>query len=77
MLVAPSTERDALRTAAAGRPVHLPVQRRKIRRAAVPAGLAMLIGQMLNTFGTVQTYEHAPTDAVGRYVPATQLAPAL
>jgi hypothetical protein len=42
---------------------------------AVPAGLAMLIGQMLNTFGTVQTYEHVPTDAVGRYVPAARLEP--
>jgi hypothetical protein len=42
---------------------------------AVPGGLAMLIGQMLNTFGTVQTYEHVPTDAIGRYVPAARLEP--
>ncbi len=44
---------------------------------AVPAGLAMLIGQMLNTFGPVQTYEHVPTDAVGRYSPAARLQPAM
>ena len=34
---------------------------------AVPAGLAMLIGQLLNTLGPVQTYEHIPTDATGIY----------
>jgi len=28
---------------------------------AVPAGLAFLIGQQLNTFGAVQTYEHDPS----------------
>ncbi len=44
---------------------------------AVPAGLAMMIGQMLNTFGTVQTYEHVPTDAVGRYLSAARLQPSL
>jgi hypothetical protein len=42
---------------------------------AVPAGLAMMIGQMLNTFGPVQTYEHMPTDAVGVYEPAVLLKP--
>jgi hypothetical protein len=42
---------------------------------AVPAGLAMLIGQMLNTFGTVQTYEHLTTDGSGSYVPAALLSP--
>ena len=42
---------------------------------AVPAGVAVMIGQLLNTFGPVQTYEHVPTDAVGRYEPATLLAP--
>jgi len=26
----------------------------------VPVGLAVLIGQQLNTFGNVQTYEHIP-----------------
>lgn len=42
---------------------------------AVPAGLAMMIGQMLNTFGPVQTYEHIATDAIGRYQPAARLRP--
>jgi hypothetical protein len=42
---------------------------------AVPAGLAMMIGQMLNTFGPVQTYEHIPTGAVGVYEPAALLKP--
>jgi hypothetical protein len=28
---------------------------------AVPAGLAFLVGQLLNGFGDVQTYEHVPT----------------
>jgi hypothetical protein len=37
---------------------------------SVLAGLAVMIGQMLNTFGPVQTYEHLPTDAVGVYEPA-------
>lgn len=42
---------------------------------AVPAGLAMLIGQLLNTLGPVQTYEHISTDGVGVYVPAALLTP--
>ena len=42
---------------------------------AVPAGLAMMIGQMLNTFGPVQTYEHVAIDAVGVYRPAALLEP--
>jgi SMODS-associated and fused to various effectors sensor domain len=42
---------------------------------SVPVGLAMLIGQLLNTFGRVQTYEHIPTDAVGIYRPAALLFP--
>ena len=42
---------------------------------AVPAGLAMMIGQMLNTFGPVQTYEHVATDSVGVYQPAARLNP--
>jgi hypothetical protein len=42
---------------------------------AVPAGLAVMTGQMLNTFGPVQTYEHVPTDAVGVYEPAALLEP--
>ena len=41
--------------------------------AAVPAGLAMLVGQLLNTIGPVQTYEHIPTDATGRYKAAALL----
>jgi hypothetical protein len=42
---------------------------------AVPAGLAVMIGQTLNTFGPIQTYEHVGTDAVGAYQPAVLLAP--
>ncbi len=42
---------------------------------AVPVGLAMLIGQGLNTFGDVQTYEHIPTDGVGCYRAAARLQP--
>jgi SMODS-associated and fused to various effectors sensor domain len=44
---------------------------------AVPAGLAMMIGQMLNTFGPVQTYEHVATDSVGDYQPAARLNPSI
>ena len=40
---------------------------------AVPAGLAMMIGQLLNTLGPVQTYEHIPVDATGIYEPAAVL----
>lgn len=43
--------------------------------AAVPVGLAMMIGQKLNTLGPVQTYEHLQTDVVGRYHPAVLLNP--
>jgi SMODS-associated and fused to various effectors sensor domain len=42
---------------------------------AVPAGLAMMIGQMLNTFGSVQTHEHIGSDAVGVYQSAALLQP--
>jgi hypothetical protein len=42
---------------------------------AVPAGLAMMIGQTLNTFGPIQTYEHVGTDAVGIYETAALLKP--
>ena len=35
----------------------------------------MMIGQVLNTFGPIQTYEHMPTDAVGLFKPATLLRP--
>ena len=41
--------------------------------AAVPAGLTMMIGQLLNTLGPVQTYEHIPSDVIGRYQPAALL----
>lgn len=41
--------------------------------AAAPAGLAMLIGQMLNTLGPIQTYEHIPSNASGHYQPAALL----
>ena len=40
---------------------------------AIPAGLSMLIGQMLNTLGPVQTYEHIQTDATGCYKSAALL----
>jgi hypothetical protein len=47
---------------------------RDVRRlhlfVAGPAGLAMLLGQLANGLGPVQTYEHIPCDAVGRYEPA-------
>ena len=41
--------------------------------AAVPAGLAMLIGQLSNTLGPIQTYEHIPSDSTGAYTPAALL----
>ena len=40
---------------------------------AVPAGVALMIGQLANTLGPLQTYEHLPVDAVGRYRPAVRL----
>ena len=40
---------------------------------AVPAGLAMLIGQLLNALGPVQTYEHIPSSPIGIYTPAALL----
>jgi hypothetical protein len=43
--------------------------------AAVPVGLAVLIGQQLNTLGPVQTYEHEEHDSVGRYRPELLLLP--
>jgi hypothetical protein len=42
---------------------------------AAPAGLAMLIGQSLNTFGSVHTYEHVTVDGSGQYRPAALLRP--
>lgn len=41
--------------------------------ASVPIGLAMMIGQLLNTCGPVQLYEHVDDDAIGRYVPSVLL----
>ena len=43
---------------------------------AAPAGLAVMIGQLLNRFGPVQTYEYlTPTGAIGHYQPAVLLHP--
>jgi hypothetical protein len=44
---------------------------------AAPVGLAMMIGQKLNTLGPVQTYEHIQTDLVGHYHPAALLKPSV
>ncbi|MDQ3886894.1 MAG: SAVED domain-containing protein, partial [Actinomycetota bacterium] len=43
--------------------------------AAAPLGLAFLLGQLLNTFGTVHTYEHVGEDGVGYYEHAVTLHP--
>lgn len=43
--------------------------------AAIPVGLAVLLGQKLNTLGPIQTYEHWETDSVGRYRPELLLRP--
>lgn len=43
---------------------------------AGPVGLAMLAGQLFNTLGSVQTYDHVGEDGVGRYQPAALLRPA-
>ncbi len=40
---------------------------------AVPAGIAMMTGQLLNTLGAVQTYELVGPTATGRYRPAALL----
>ena len=40
---------------------------------ATPAGVAMMVGQLLNTFGTVQTYEYIAE--AGSYRPAARLTP--
>jgi hypothetical protein len=42
---------------------------------AAPTGLAVLVGQLLNTFGAIQTYEHVVTDGSGSYKPAALLRP--
>jgi hypothetical protein len=43
---------------------------------AAPAGFAVLVGQLLNTFGGVQTCEHVSNDGSGSYKPAALLRPA-
>lgn len=43
---------------------------------AVPLGLAMMIGQLSNTFGSVQTYEHVP-GAISPYQAAALLTPSV
>ncbi|PYQ57754.1 MAG: hypothetical protein DMF53_21855 [Acidobacteria bacterium] len=43
---------------------------------AVPAGLAIMTGQLLNNVNAVQTYEMVPTDSGKRYRPAALLRPA-
>ncbi|HSV64357.1 MAG TPA: SAVED domain-containing protein [Mycobacteriales bacterium] len=42
---------------------------------AGPVGLAFLLGQLLNTLGPVQTYEHVSYDGVGQYRPAVTVVP--
>lgn len=42
---------------------------------AGPAGLAFLIGQLLNTLGVVTTYEHVSASGVGAYARAAVLNP--
>jgi hypothetical protein len=42
---------------------------------AAPAGTAVLVGQLLNTLGAVQTYEHLSIDGSGCYKPAALLRP--
>ena len=43
---------------------------------AVPVGLAMMVGQLLNTFAGVQTYEHVP-GAATPYQPAALVTPSI
>ena len=42
---------------------------------AVPVGLALMIGQLLNTLGPVQLYEHCEADATGVYEPSARVCP--
>jgi hypothetical protein len=42
---------------------------------AAPAGLAFLLGQLLNTLGTVHTYEYVSGDGIPHYQPAVSLNP--
>jgi hypothetical protein len=41
---------------------------------ATPAGVAVMVGQLLNTLGSIQTYQHVGPDTIGRYRPAARLA---
>jgi hypothetical protein len=54
-------------------------QWRDIRRIHVflagPAGFGVLVGRLLNGLGPVQTYEHLPDNAVGRYRRAALVHP--
>ena len=43
---------------------------------AGPVGLALMIGQLLNTLGPVQLYEHVASDGTGSYVRSVRLRPA-
>jgi hypothetical protein len=40
---------------------------------AVPAGIAMMVGQLINTLGAIQTYELVGPRTTGQYRPATLL----
>ena len=42
---------------------------------AGPAGLAFVIGQLLNTWGAVTTYDHVSATGTGTYAPAVTLKP--
>ena len=42
---------------------------------AAPVGVAVMVGQLLNTFGTVQTYDQVYGDDGTAYVPAARLTP--
>lgn len=44
---------------------------------AVPAGLAIMVGQLLDTFGTVQTYEHVIAGGSEQFKPAALLRPGI
>jgi len=44
---------------------------------AVPAGLAMMIGQLLNGLPEIQLYEHVPGSSPGPYRPAFKLNPSV
>jgi SMODS-associated and fused to various effectors sensor domain len=62
--------RDAIREA---RQAYPPIERIHLFMA-VPAGLAVMVGQLLNTLGRVQTYEHVDGESPP-YQPAALLRP--